>query len=97
MATVYEMKRCQNLFCFKLLLAITLEFLINVPVRLLILANFSHQYALIWPSTFIKFDDFIRFMSNFLSQKMLNENIFDPFIEDFEKTVDPPKINRGNK
>ena len=25
---------------------------------------------------------------------VLNDNIFDPFIDDFEKKVDPPKTNR---
>ena len=25
---------------------------------------------------------------------VLNDNIFDPFIDDFEKKVDPPTINR---
>ena len=39
------------------LLPITLEFLINVPVRLLIFDNFSHQYILIWTSTFILLEE----------------------------------------
>ena len=34
----------------------TLEFLINVPVRLLIFEQFSHQYALIRTSTFIFYE-----------------------------------------
>ena len=34
----------------------TLEFLINVPVRLLISDQFSHQYALIRTSTFIFYE-----------------------------------------
>ena len=35
---------------------VTLEFQINVPVRLLISGNFSRGYDLIWEGTFIKFE-----------------------------------------
>ncbi len=35
---------------------LTLEFQINVPVRLLISGNFSRGYDLIWEDTFIKFE-----------------------------------------
>ncbi len=63
----------------------TLEFLINLGLRLLIFEAFSRVYALIW-------DVYLRLHINF--DQFFFTNILDAFIEIFEENVDHPKINR---
>jgi len=46
------------IFLNTLIYTTTLEFLINITVRLLILENFSRGYNLIWEGTFIRFELF---------------------------------------
>ena len=52
----YEVKKEKVIFRQKRLKVSTLEFLINVGLRLLILGHFSSPFALIWDPMFIKFE-----------------------------------------
>ena len=54
---MYSIQASFSYFC----LAPTLEFLINIPVRLLIFDQFSHQYGLIRTSTFVFYEQLIIF------------------------------------
>ena len=59
---IFQVTHCVNvfwklqIFVVIMVLFCILEFLINIPVCSLIFDQFSHQYALIWTSTFIFYE-----------------------------------------